>query len=48
MEKAMKLLRETDMKAYQIAEHVGIVDPHYFGICFKKYTGVSVNDFKKG
>lgn len=48
MEKAMKLLRETDMKAYQVAEYVGIVDPHYFGICFKKYTGVSVNDFKKG
>lgn len=47
MEKAMKLLRETDLKAYQIAENVGIIDPHYFGICFKKYTGVSVNDFKK-
>jgi len=48
MEKAMKLLRETDLKAYQIAENIGIIDPHYFGICFKKYTGVSVNDFKKG
>ncbi len=47
MEKAIKLLKETDMKAYQIAEEVGIINPHYFGICFKKWTGVSVNDFKK-
>ncbi len=47
MEKAIRLLKETDMKAYQIAEEVGIINPHYFGICFKKWTGVSVNDFKK-
>lgn len=47
MEKAAKLIMETDMKAYQIAEEIGITDPHYFSICFKKYTGMSVNDFKK-
>jgi two-component system, response regulator YesN len=47
MEKAVKLLKETDMKSYQVAEAVGIVNPHYFGICFKKWTGVSVSDFKK-
>lgn len=47
MELAIKLLRETDKKAYQVSESVGIIDPHYFGTCFKKYTGVSVNDFKK-
>jgi two-component system response regulator YesN len=47
MEKAVKLLKETDMKSYQVAEAVGIVNPHYFGICFKKWTGMSVSDFKK-
>ncbi|MEN6316879.1 MAG: response regulator [Clostridiaceae bacterium] len=47
MEKAISLMKETDLKAYQIAEKVGIVDPHYFGICFKKFTGMSVNDFKR-
>jgi two-component system response regulator YesN len=47
MEKAMKLLKETDLKAYQVAEKVGIVNPHYFGLCFKKWTGVSINDFRK-
>ena len=47
MEKAIKLLKETDLKVYQIGERVGITDPHYFSICFKKYTGMSVNDYRK-
>ena len=47
MEKAKQFLQETDLKAYQIAERIGIGDPHYFGICFKKYTGMSVNDYRK-
>lgn len=47
MEKAMQLLKTTDLKAYQVAEAVGINDPHYFGICFKKYTGLSVCDYKR-
>ncbi|MCX7709502.1 MAG: response regulator [Clostridia bacterium] len=47
MEKAIKLLNETDKKAYEIAEEVGINDPHYFSVCFKKFSGVSVNEFKK-
>lgn len=47
MEKAIKLLNETDKKAYQIAEEVGVNDPHYFSVCFKKFTGVSVNEYKK-
>ncbi len=47
METAIELLRETNQKAYQIGEAVGIPDPHYFGICFKKYTGMSINEFRK-
>lgn len=47
MEKAIELLNQTDMKAYQIAEAVGIKDPYYFSNCFKKFTGLSVNDYKK-
>ena len=47
MEKAVKLLKETNLKAYQIAEKVGITNPHYFGTCFKKWTGMSINDFRK-
>lgn len=47
MENAIRLLKETDKKAYQIAEEIGINDSHYFSACFKKYTGVSVNEYKK-
>lgn len=48
MEMSIRLLHKTDKKAYQIAAEVGINDPQYFSVCFKKYTGISVNDFKKG
>lgn len=47
MELAVKLLGETEMRAYEVAERVGIQDPHYFSICFKKYTGISINDYRK-
>lgn len=48
MEKAISLISESNMKAYQIAEIVGIPDAYYFSNCFKKYTGKSIRDFKKG
>ncbi|MGN6715594.1 response regulator transcription factor [Anaerocolumna jejuensis] len=48
MEYAIQLLNSTDMKAYQIAEAVGIPDAYYFSNCFKKYTGKSIRDYRKG
>lgn len=48
MEQAIQLIASTDMKAYQIAEAVGIPDAYYFSNCFKKYTGKSIRDYKKG
>lgn len=47
MEKAIKLLSDTDLMVYEISEQVGINDPHYFCICFKKFTGLSANDYRK-
>ncbi|HEX2947654.1 MAG TPA: response regulator [Clostridia bacterium] len=47
MELAVRLLDQTDLKAYEIAERIGIQDPHYFSICFKKFTGMSVNDYRR-
>ncbi len=47
MDTAIKLLKGTDLKVYQIAEKVGIGDPHYFSILFKKNTGLSVQEFRK-
>lgn len=48
MEHAIELLRTTDLKAYQVAEAVGIPDAYYFSNCFKKYTGKSIRDYRKG
>lgn len=48
MERAIALLRTTDLKAYQVAEAVGIPDAYYFSNCFKKYTGKSIRDYRKG
>ncbi|MCL9661967.1 response regulator [Paenibacillus hunanensis] len=48
MELAVELLRDTDWKAYQIAEKVGIKDPYYFSHCFKKVMGFTVQEYKRG
>ncbi|WP_127836815.1 response regulator [Clostridium prolinivorans] len=47
IDKAKMLIKNTDLKAYEIAEKVGISDPSYFSTCFKKYTGVSISEYKK-
>lgn len=47
VDKALQLLKETDLKFYEIAEKVGLLDPHYLGVCFKKYTGMSMSDYRK-
>jgi YesN/AraC family two-component response regulator len=45
--RASELLRHTDLKSYLIGLQVGITDPHYFSILFKKNTGMSVSEFRK-
>ncbi|WP_239618903.1 response regulator [Cohnella mopanensis] len=47
MDEALKLLNGTSLKAYQIAEKVGILDPYYFSHRFKKAIGVSVQEYKR-
>lgn len=46
MKKSMELLRNTNLKAYEIAQMVGYSNPQYFSLCFKKYTGYSPLQFK--
>lgn len=43
-----ELLNTTDLKAYEIAEAVGINNAHYFSICFKKLVGMTVTEYKNG
>lgn len=48
IEKAKELLRETNLKSYEIAEKVGFLDESYFSRSFKKVTGMSPNAYKRG
>jgi two-component system response regulator YesN len=44
IKRAAELLRSTSLKGYEVGVRVGIHDPHYFSILFKKATGMSVNE----
>lgn len=45
--RAIELLKTTDLRSYEIADEVGVGDPHYFSIFFKKHTGLSISEYKK-
>ena len=46
IENAKRLMKETDMRGYDIAYECGFSDPHYFSYIFKKNTGLSPREFK--
>lgn len=46
MKRAEALAANTELKAYQIGEQVGIKDPHYFSILFKKSVGKSLIEYR--
>lgn len=48
MEKAKQLLISADSLIYEISEAVGYSNSNYFSKLFKKYTGVSPEEYKKG
>jgi len=47
MEHAKKLLRETNLKMWQVAEESGFNDYHYFSKVFKKAEGMSPAQYRK-
>ncbi len=47
MQKAKELIRNTDLKYYEIADKVGFSDPHYFSIAFKKVTGKTPTEYAR-
>ena len=47
MEEACRLLRETDLKAYEIGNKVGYLDSQYFANIFKKEYGVTPIEYRK-
>lgn len=46
IKKAKKHLEDFELKTYEIAELVGIPDPHYFSKLFKKHTGITPTDYR--
>ena len=47
MKIAIEMLKNPNAKAYEISKKIGIDDPNYFSNWFKKYTGVSIKEYKK-
>lgn len=46
IENAKRLLRDSELKGYDIAYECGFSDPHYFSYIFKKITGLSPREYK--
>ncbi|MCL6457186.1 MAG: response regulator [Gorillibacterium sp.] len=47
MERAKRLLLESDLLSYEIAEQVGFIDHSHFSRTFKKATGMGPREFRK-
>lgn len=47
LEKAIELLKTTDLRTYEIAEAVGYNEPNYFSYVFKKKYGAPPSQFRK-
>ena len=48
IEKAKELLRDRQMRTSDVSASIGYNDPHYFSYLFKKYTGLSPRDYRRG
>jgi two-component system response regulator YesN len=48
IDRAKYLLRHTDRRSGEIAFSVGYRDPHYFSFVFKKVTGCTPSEYRKG
>lgn len=48
MEQAERLLRESDLLVYEVAEKVGIPNYRYFSTLFRKITGKTPKDIRNG
>ncbi|MEF2966247.1 helix-turn-helix domain-containing protein [Paenibacillus sp. M1] len=47
MEEAKRLLKNSELKTYEIAERVGYTDQRYFSQVFRKFTGMKPTDYRK-
>jgi two-component system response regulator YesN len=45
---AKRMLRKTDKRSSEIAFAIGYKDPHYFSFVFKKVTGCTPSEYRRG
>jgi len=48
VEKAKKLLKEIELKIYEVSDKVGFKSPVHFNIVFNKYTGITPKQYRDG
>ena len=48
MERASELLKEGELKIYEVAERVGITNYRYFTQKFREWSGVSPKEIRRG
>lgn len=48
LEKARQLLRDPDLKIYEISQMVGYPNQYYFSVWFKKNTGMTPTEYRNG
>lgn len=46
VEEAKKLLQNTNLRIYQVAEKIGFSNPYYFSKVFKEFAGMSCKEFR--
>ncbi|MFP3043210.1 response regulator [Treponema primitia] len=46
LNRAMEMLRTTDLMTYEIAEKIGYRDAHYFSLSFRKYSGFTATEYR--
>ncbi|MNR60457.1 HTH-type transcriptional activator Btr [compost metagenome] len=46
-DKAMEMLREQDLKLYDLATRLGFTDANYFTTFFKKYVGCTPSEYRE-
>jgi YesN/AraC family two-component response regulator len=48
IDEAKRMLRQTDKRSSEIAFAVGYKDPHYFSFVFKKVSGCTPSEYRRG
>ncbi len=48
IDEAKRILRQTDKRSSEVAFNVGYKDPHYFSFVFRKVSGCTPSDYRRG